>query len=60
MQKVSTGDSLHVRIVHYSHIEGRAYVEGVREQGAKEDVWVKRDGVTGEWRRLHNKELQDL
>jgi len=55
------GNGLHLRIVlHYSHIEGRAHVEGVREQGAKEDIWVKRDGVTGEWRRLHNKELHDL
>jgi len=55
------GNSLHFRIVlHYSHIEDRARVEGVREQGAKEDIWAKRDGVIGEWRRLHKKELHDL
>jgi hypothetical protein len=22
--------------------------------------WSKRDGVTGEWRKLHNEELNDL
>jgi hypothetical protein len=55
------GNSLHFRIVlHYSHIEDTAQVEDVREQGAKEDIWAKRDGVTGDWRRLHNKELHDL
>ena len=55
------GNSLHFRVVlHYSHNEDTAYVEGVREQGAKEDIWAKRDGVTEEWRRLHNKEPHDL
>ena len=53
--------TVHFRIVlHYSHIQGRSYVEGIQEQGAKEDIWAKRDGVTGEWRRPHNKELHDL
>jgi hypothetical protein len=60
-RRKAVGNRLHFRIVlHCSHIEGRAYVEGVREQGAKEDIWDKRDGVTGEWSRLHNKELHDL
>jgi hypothetical protein len=30
------------------------------EQGAEEDIWTKRDEVTGGWRKLHNEELHDL
>ncbi len=26
----------------------------------REIFWAKRDGVTGEWRKLHNEELNDL
>jgi hypothetical protein len=55
------GNGLHFRIVlHYSDLEGTAYVKGIREQGAKKDIWAKRDGVIGKWRILHNKELHDL
>jgi hypothetical protein len=31
----------------------------LKKYGA-EDIWTKRDEVTGEWRRLHNEELNDL
>jgi hypothetical protein len=34
--------------------------QGVREQGAEEDIGSNRDEVTGEWRKLHNEELRDL
>jgi len=32
--------------------------EGVRVQGADEDTWAEQDKVTGDWRKLHNEELQ--
>ena len=33
---------------------------GVREYGAEGSIWPKRDEVTGEWRKLHNEQLNDL
>jgi hypothetical protein len=30
------------------------------EQDAEENIWVKRDGVMGGWRNLHNEELRNL
>jgi hypothetical protein len=41
-------------------IKGGTQTEGVWEQGAEEDIWTEEEWVTGEWRRLHNKELHDL
>jgi len=32
----------------------------VYQKGADENIWPKRDEVTGEWRKLHNEELNDL
>ena len=34
--------------------------EGVSEYGSEENIGPKRDEVTGEWRRIHNEELNDL
>jgi len=34
--------------------------EGVREYYAERDIWPKRNVVTGEWRGLHNEDLDDL
>jgi hypothetical protein len=34
--------------------------EGIREWGAEKIYGPKRDDVTGEWRRLHDKELYIL
>jgi hypothetical protein len=28
--------------------------------GAEENIWPKRDEVTGGWRKLHNEELHNL
>ena len=35
------------------------YAEGFREHGAQQDIWAQ-DEVTGEWKRLHKKELYVL
>jgi len=40
-----------------SHTAGGTQVEGVQEKGDEEIFGAKRDDVTGDWRRLHNKEL---
>ena len=32
--------------------------KGTQAEGIRE--WPLKDGVTGEWRRLHNEELRDL
>jgi hypothetical protein len=29
-------------------------------RGLRGVLWAKRDGVTGEWRKLHNEKLNDL
>jgi hypothetical protein len=29
-------------------------------QNVEKNVWLKRDEVTGEWRKLHNEELHGL
>jgi hypothetical protein len=42
-------------------IEGETQTEGVREQGAEENIWTeKKDEVTGGWRKLHNEELRNF
>jgi hypothetical protein len=43
----------------FCHIKGGAKTEGVLEQGPKGNIWTK-EGVTGEWRKLHNEELHIL
>ena len=35
-------------------------VEVLKNRELRKTFWCKRDKVTGEWRRLHNKELYDL
>jgi hypothetical protein len=35
------------------------YTEGTRDRAAEKDNEPKRDEITGEWRRLHNKERHD-
>jgi hypothetical protein len=32
----------------------------VIEKSPKEDIWLERDEVTGDWRLLHNEELHNL
>jgi hypothetical protein len=43
-----------------SPIEGGTKAEGVREQGAKVDIWAYEREVTRRWIRLHNEELKAL
>ena len=31
-----------------------------KDEHGVENIWTRRDEVTGEWRRLHNEELNDL
>jgi hypothetical protein len=45
-----------IRLSFVSHTEGRSQAEDVKE-GAEKDIRPKRDEITGDWRRLHNKEL---
>ena len=40
--------------------KGGKEAEGVCEYGVEENIWTRRDEVTGEWRRLHNEELNGL
>jgi len=35
-------------------------IEGIHEQDAWEDIWVKRDEVIGQWRKLHNEKIHHL
>jgi hypothetical protein len=37
-----------------------SHFEGVREKGAKEVAWAKWVKAKGEWRKLHNEQLNDL
>ena len=39
---------------------GGKEAEGVWEQGVEENIWTRRDEVTGEWKRLNNEELNDF
>jgi hypothetical protein len=34
--------------------------EDVSVQGAEKGIWAYNEGITGEWRILHNRELRDL
>ena len=43
-----------------THIERETQAVGVREQGVEKDFGPKRHDVTGEWRKVHNEELNDL
>ena len=43
-----------------THIEGGTQAEGVREQGQKRIIDPQMDEGTGEWKTLHNEELNDL
>jgi len=43
-----------------SVIEGRTWAEGVRELGAEQDIEIKGEEVTGDWRKLHNEGLHGL
>jgi hypothetical protein len=40
-----------------SDIKGRTYIEGVSEQDAEENIWIKRDKKIGAWRKLSNEKL---
>jgi len=41
-------------------IAGRKEAEGVWEHGVEENIWTYEGRGKGEWRRLHNEELNDL
>jgi hypothetical protein len=43
-----------------SHIKGRTCIEGVQEQGARENVSTKGKEVTEDWRKLHNEKPHNL
>ena len=43
-----------------AHIEGGTKVEGFENRVLGRIFGPKRDEVTGEWRKLHNEELNDL
>jgi hypothetical protein len=43
-----------------AHILGGTYAEVIREWDVGRIFWPKRDEVTGEWRKVHNEELNDL
>jgi hypothetical protein len=43
-----------------SHIEGGTKTEGFKNKVQRTIFGPKRDEATGEWRRLHNEELNDL
>jgi len=39
---------------------GGKEAEGVWEHGVEENIWTWTNEVTGDWRRLHNEQLNDL
>jgi hypothetical protein len=40
------------------HIKRRIWIEGLWEQVAEDNIWTyERGSKTGDWRKLHNKEL---
>jgi len=41
-------------------IAGGKQAEGVCEQGVEENILPRWDVVRGEWKRLHNEELNDI
>jgi hypothetical protein len=43
-----------------AHIEGRTRLRVVESRVLSRIFGPKRDDVTGEWRRLHNEEFNDL
>jgi hypothetical protein len=43
-----------------THNEGETWVEGIENGMLRRIFGPKRDEVTGEWRKLHNEELNDL
>jgi hypothetical protein len=43
-----------------SHTKGGTYAESDENRVLRRIFGLKRDKVTGEWRRLHNEELNDL
>jgi hypothetical protein len=43
-----------------AHIEGGTKVEGVRNWVLRRMFGYRRDGVTGDWRKLRNEQLNDL
>jgi len=40
--------------------EGGKEAEGIWEHSVEENIWTRRDEVTGEWKTLQNEELSDL
>jgi hypothetical protein len=40
--------------------EGRTEIEGVREQGAEENIWTQREKVTKGWSKQCKKEKHNL
>jgi hypothetical protein len=43
-----------------AHTEGGTYAEGVENRVMRRVFGPKRDEVTGEWRKRHTEELNDL
>jgi hypothetical protein len=40
--------------------EGKNMAEGLGEYGAEEYIWIKREKVTGNWRKLHIQGLKNM
>jgi hypothetical protein len=43
-----------------AHIEGGTFVEAFKNRVLRRIIGLRRDEVTGEWRKLHREELNDL
>jgi hypothetical protein len=43
-----------------SHVKGRTKIEGLENRKLRRTYGLKRDEVTGKWRKLHNEELHNL